>query len=131
VTTDNPSSLAGGDVAAVPRPPDLATISIDRRRLWDSLMELKEIGAYDDDATGLRGVRRLALTDEDAAARRRCVKWMLEAGLDVRVDKIGNVYASRTGSDPSLPCVLMGSHIDTVAPAARSTARSACSAASR
>jgi beta-ureidopropionase / N-carbamoyl-L-amino-acid hydrolase len=46
-------------------------------------MELKEIGAYDDEATGLRGVRRLALTD--AEARRRCVEWMLQAGLDVRL----------------------------------------------
>jgi N-carbamoyl-L-amino-acid hydrolase len=114
VSHPTPDHSAAADVSAVPGP-DLPTISINHRRLWDSLMELKEIGAYDDDATGLRGVRRLALTDEDTAARRRCVKWMLEAGLDVRVDKIGNVYASRPGTDPALPCVLMGSHIDTVA----------------
>jgi N-carbamoyl-L-amino-acid hydrolase len=90
-------------------------VRIDRDRLWAALMELKEIGAYDDDATGLRGVRRLALTDADAQARRRCVDWMLEAGLEVRVDRIGNVYATRPGRIRSLPCVLMGSHIDTVA----------------
>src|SRR3712207_3551249 len=78
-------------------------------------MELREIGAYDDEATGLRGVGRLALTDTDAEARRRCVQWMVEAGLEVRVDKIGNVCAVRPGRDRSLPCVLMGSHIDTVA----------------
>lgn len=90
-------------------------LKTDRERLWGSLMELKEIGAYDDDATGLRGVRRLALTDADAEARRRCVAWMAEAGLEVRVDRIGNVYATRPGRDRSLPCVLMGSHIDTVA----------------
>lgn len=90
-------------------------VRIDRDRLWATLMELKEIGAYDDDATGLWGVRRLALTDADAEARRRCVQWMTEAGLEVRVDKIGNVYATRPGRDRSLPCVLMGSHIDTVA----------------
>jgi N-carbamoyl-L-amino-acid hydrolase len=91
------------------------TVPIDRDRLWNSLMELKEIGSYDDEATGLRGVHRLALTDADAEARRRCVAWMAEAGLEVRVDKIGNVYATRPGRDRSLPCVLMGSHIDTVA----------------
>lgn len=78
-------------------------------------MELKEIGGYDDDATGLRGVRRMALTDADAEARRRCVRWMTDAGLEVRVDRIGNVFATRPGRDRSLPCVLMGSHIDTVA----------------
>jgi N-carbamoyl-L-amino-acid hydrolase len=92
-----------------------ALLRVDRERLWASLMELREIGAYDDEATGLRGVRRLALTDADAEARRRCVQWMAEAGLQVRVDRIGNVYATRPGRDRSLPCVLMGSHIDTVA----------------
>src|ERR671920_2109624 len=96
-------------------PPDLPIVRIDRDRLWATLMELKTIGAYDDEATGLRGVRRLALTDADAEARRRCVAWMVEAGLEVRVDRIGNVYATRPGRDRSLPCVLMGSHIDTVA----------------
>jgi len=90
-------------------------VRINRDRLWACLMELKQIGAYDDEATGLQGVRRLALTDADAEARHRCVQWMLGAGLEVRVDRIGNVYATRPGRDRSLPCVLMGSHIDTVA----------------
>ena len=90
-------------------------VRIDRDRLWSNLMQLKDIGGYDDASTGLRGVRRLALTDEDAEARRLVVSWMREAGLTVRVDRIGNVYAERAGEDPSLPCVLMGSHIDTVA----------------
>lgn len=93
----------------------MTPIRIDRDRLWASLMQLKQIGAYHDEATGLDGVRRLALTDADAQARRRCVEWMLEAGLEVRVDRIGNVYATRAGRDRSLPCVLIGSHIDTVA----------------
>jgi len=90
-------------------------IRVSRGRLWATLMELREIGAYDDEATGLRGVRRLALTDADAQARRRCIDWMREAGLAVRIDRIGNVYATRPGRDRSLPCVLTGSHIDTVA----------------
>jgi N-carbamoyl-L-amino-acid hydrolase len=90
-------------------------VRINRGRLWASLMELRQIGAYRDEATGLQGVRRLALTDGDAEARRRCVDWMLQARLTVRVDRIGNVYATRPGRDRSLPSVLMGSHIDTVA----------------
>jgi N-carbamoyl-L-amino-acid hydrolase len=95
--------------------PDIPIVRVDRERLWANLMRLKEIGGYDDAATGLRGVRRLALTDEDAEARRLVVTWLAEAGLTVRVDRIGNVYAERAGEDPTLPCVLMGSHIDTVA----------------
>ncbi len=94
-------------------------------------MELNEIGSYDDEATGLPGVRRLALTDADAEARRRCVHWMTEAGLEVRVDRIGNVYA--TGSGATAPCrACSWAPTSTPSrPAERSTAPSACSAASR
>jgi N-carbamoyl-L-amino-acid hydrolase len=40
---------------------------------------------------------------------------MRDAGLTVRVDRIGNVVGRREGTEPDLPCVLAGSHIDTVA----------------
>jgi N-carbamoyl-L-amino-acid hydrolase len=92
-----------------------AMLQVDADRLWADLMELKEIGGFADAATGLRGVRRLALTDEDAAARHRVIAWMREAGMSVRIDRIGNVYATRPGREPGLPSVLLGSHIDTVA----------------
>lgn len=90
---------------------------IDADRLWRSLMDLAEIGAYDDDRTGLRGVNRLALTDADAAGRRQVMAWMEEAGLAVRVDRMGNIYGRREGVDPSAAPVLTGSHIDSVATA--------------
>ena len=51
----------------------MTEIRINRDRLWQTLMRLKEIGGYDDASTGLRGVRRLALTDQDAEARRLVV----------------------------------------------------------
>lgn len=88
-------------------------LAIDADRLWKSLMELAEIGAYTDDRTGLRGVNRLALTDADARGRRQVVKWFEEAGLDVRVDRIGNVYGRRRGARDDAP-VVAGSHIDSV-----------------
>ncbi|MDP4511338.1 hypothetical protein [Nonomuraea turcica] len=44
---------------------------VNGERLWQSLMALAKIGAYDDERTGLRGINRLALTDADAARRRR------------------------------------------------------------
>ena len=49
------------------------TVRINRDRLWASLMELKQIGDYDDEATRLCGVRWLTLTDADAEAWRRYV----------------------------------------------------------
>ncbi|MEU8754395.1 M20 family metallo-hydrolase [Streptomyces chartreusis] len=97
--------------------PALDTITVDADRLWRSLMDLAEIGAYDDERTGLRGVNRLALTDADAAGRRQVIAWMEEAGLTVRVDRMGNIYGRREGTDPTAAPVLTGSHIDSVATA--------------
>ncbi|MGW3147749.1 allantoate amidohydrolase [Streptomyces sp. NPDC001177] len=93
------------------------TITVNGDRLWQSLMDLAEIGAYDDERTGLRGVDRLALTDADAAGRRQVIAWMEQAGLTVRVDGMGNIYGRREGTDPDAPPVLTGSHIDSVATA--------------
>jgi acetylornithine deacetylase/succinyl-diaminopimelate desuccinylase-like protein len=38
-------------------------LRVNRDRLWSDLMQLKQIGSYHDEATGLEGVKRLALTD--------------------------------------------------------------------
>ncbi|MFE7708398.1 M20 family metallo-hydrolase [Streptomyces sp. NPDC057486] len=95
--------------------PDKITVNGDR--LWQSLMDLADIGAYDDERTGLRGVNRLALTDADATGRRQVIAWMEQAGLTVRIDRMGNVYGRREGTDPTAAPVLTGSHIDSVATA--------------
>lgn len=91
-----------------------AELSIDAERLERSLLDLARIGSYRDEASGRDGVRRVALTDDDAAGRRQVVEWMGSAGLEVAVDAIGNVYATRAGRDPSLAPVMVGSHIDSV-----------------
>ena len=82
-------------------------LRIDGKRLWQSLMDLAQIGA-----TPKGGVRRLTLTDEDRRARDLFCRWAREAGLAVEVDGIGNLFARRAGTDPSLPPVAMGSHLD-------------------
>jgi beta-ureidopropionase / N-carbamoyl-L-amino-acid hydrolase len=82
-------------------------LRINAARLWESLMELAKIGA-----TPKGGVKRLTLTDEDRRARDLFCRWAREAGLAVEVDGIGNVFARRAGSDPSLPPIAMGSHLD-------------------
>jgi N-carbamoyl-L-amino-acid hydrolase len=87
---------------------------VDASRLWESLMELATVGSYEDERSGLCGVNRLALTDADALGRRLVKKWMEEAGLTVRVDRIGNTFGRRPGSDDDAEPVMMGSHIDSV-----------------
>lgn len=94
---------------------DLGALRVDGQRLWDSLMALAAIGAYDDEATGLIGVNRATLTDSDVAARHQLISWMCEAGLEVRTDKIGNIFGRRAGFEADAQPVMLGSHIDTVA----------------
>lgn len=89
-------------------------LSINAERLYQTLETLGQIGRYTDQETGLLGVNRLALTEKDGEGRRLVVSWMKELGLDVTVDRIGNVFARRQGQDDSLKPVMMGSHIDSV-----------------
>jgi N-carbamoyl-L-amino-acid hydrolase len=60
------------------------------------------------------GVSRIGYSDADIAGRKYIVELMREAGAVVRVDAAGNIFAQRAGSEPSLPPVLFGSHIDSV-----------------
>jgi len=94
-----------------------APITVDGDRLWRSLMALAEIGSYSDARTGLRGVNRLALTDADADGRRLVMRWLREAGMQLRIDPMGNVIARREGTDPGAAPVVTGSHLDSVATA--------------
>jgi len=86
----------------------LARLRVDGDRLWNSLMQLAQIGATDKG-----GVCRLALTELDRLARDRFVAWAKEIGCTVRVDAIGNIFARRAGLRDDLPPVMTGSHIDT------------------
>ncbi|MEZ2299874.1 Zn-dependent hydrolase [Variovorax sp. RCC_210] len=87
---------------------DTQALAINGERLWSALMELARIGA-----TPKGGVKRLALTDLDKQGRDLVVAWGKEAGLSITVDKIGNVFMRREGTNPALPPVVSGSHIDT------------------
>lgn len=80
---------------------------IDAARLWDSLMDMARFGA-----TPKGGVRRLTLTDIDRQGRDHFRARCEAAGLAVRVDEIGNMFARRPGRDPQRLPVLMGSHLD-------------------
>jgi len=57
---------------------------------------------------------RLALSDEDRDGRDLVVGWMRELGLEVSVDRIGNVFGLRAGRRADLAPIMTGSHIDTV-----------------
>jgi N-carbamoyl-L-amino-acid hydrolase len=59
-------------------------------------------------------VQRVVFTPTDLAARRYLMELFAEAGLSVRVDPVGNIFARWVGTDPSLPAVATGSHTDAI-----------------
>jgi N-carbamoyl-L-amino-acid hydrolase len=84
------------------------SVIINGQRLWQSLMDLAQIGA-----TVKGGNCRLALTALDGAGRDLVVGWMKQAGLSITVDQVGNIFGRRAGRNNDLPPVMTGSHIDT------------------
>jgi len=86
----------------------IQTLRVNSSRLWNSIHELAKIGA-----TEKGGVRRLALTDLDRQGRDLVVGWFKDAGLQVRVDGVGNIFARRPGTGSSRAAIATGSHIDT------------------
>jgi len=91
----------------------LADLRVDGQRLAARLNELGAIGAVHG-PNGEWGSARLALTDADRDGRDLVVQWMRDLGMTVSIDTVGNVVAVTGASDPTLPPVMMGSHIDTV-----------------
>ena len=65
-------------------------------------------------ATPGSGCTRLPFTKEARQAVDFLSGLMREAGLEVREDAAGNVFGVLKGEDPTLPCVMMGSHYDSV-----------------
>lgn len=62
---------------------------------------------------------RIFLTAEHRAAADLLLGWMREAGMDAHLDAIGNVCGRYEGDRPGLPCLMLGSHYDTVRDAGR------------
>ena len=62
------------------------------------------------------GNNRQTLTDEDAEGRELFQKWCQDAGMDMGLDTMGNMFATRAGSDPDALPVYVGSHLDTQPP---------------
>lgn len=99
-----------------------AELRIDGPRLIERIENLARHGGIDLQgrpvATGVvpDGSSRLAATDADRAGRDLVVGWMRQLGLQVRIDEVGNVTATRPAADGSTDRpVMTGSHIDTVA----------------
>lgn len=83
------------------------SLSINLDRLRKRIDELAAIGKI-----GETGVCRLALSKEDRAGVERVRSWMVEAGLETRIDDFGNLIGRLPGANPQAPILMIGSHID-------------------
>src|SRR3989440_8302936 len=65
------------------------------------------------------GLTRVYLSPENRAANELVLGWMREAGMPAALDAIGNVVGRYEGRRAGLPCLMLGSHLDTVRDAGR------------
>jgi N-carbamoyl-L-amino-acid hydrolase len=80
-------------------------VRLDHARLLGDLRQLAEFGKLGS------GVDRPAFSPQDREAREWLLQRMREAGLDARIDGVGNVYGQMKDEGRA---VLIGSHTDTV-----------------
>lgn len=80
---------------------------VDIERFEETYEKYSEIGRTDQD-----GLHRLTLSETDAAVRDLFVADLEDLGLDIRIDKVGNIFGRRAGTEPNAAPVLIGSHLD-------------------
>ena len=73
---------------------------------------LEKLNTFNSDPEN--GTTRVLFTEPEVEARKYIKEEMKKNGLVVREDSIGNIFATLEGTDPDLPPVWTGSHIDTV-----------------
>ena len=74
--------------------------------------ELERLATFSDGPAP--AVTRVVFSEQDLRAREYVKGLCAAAGLTVREDAVGNTFARWCGSDPELPAVATGSHIDAI-----------------
>ena len=78
----------------------------------DRILERCESLAQHSELPG--GLTRVFLSPQARAASDKVLAWMREAGMQAKLDAIGNAVGRYEGNRPGLPCLMLGSHLDTV-----------------
>jgi beta-ureidopropionase / N-carbamoyl-L-amino-acid hydrolase len=90
---------------AAPLPP----ITINKRRLLRDLNAVSRIGIGD------RGsVTRLVFSIKELRSRQFLIHQMRQIGLQIHIDRIGNIFGRLDGANAKPAALLVGSHLDTV-----------------
>ena len=97
-------------------PPSDLRIVIDRTGLQAKIDELALISEAPPPV-----VTRVLFSEADLRGRDYVRRAAREAGLALREDAVGNIFARWAGSEPDLPAVGSGSHTDAIPNAGRSS----------
>ena len=81
---------------------------IDARRIYDRCQALACHSEQPD------GLTRVFLSPEQRAVDDLVLGWMREAGMEARLDAIGNCVGRYEATERGRPCLMLGSHLDTV-----------------
>lgn len=87
-------------------------LTVNEGRFLDDLHRLASVGVLDSAHGGGRDRRAFSLAEREA--RRLFSALAKDAGLHIRTDAAGNVFARLPSSAPDAPTLLVGSHMDTV-----------------
>jgi allantoate deiminase len=85
---------------------------LERSSLGDEIVDRVNLLGAISEAPG--HLARIFLTKEHRAAAELILAWMREAGMSAHLDAVGNVCGRYEGEVAGLPCLMLGSHYDTV-----------------
>src|SRR5262250_1988307 len=84
-------------------------VTINKRRLLRDLNAVSRIGIGDHGS-----VTRLVFSIKELRSRQFLIHLMRQAGLQIHIDRIGNIFGRLNGVHAKAAAVLAGSHLDTV-----------------
>ena len=87
----------------------LPDIKINSERLIRDLNAVSRIGIGEHGS-----VTRLVFSVKELRARQLLIHLIQQAGLEIQIDRIGNIFGRHDGTNAKAPAVLAGSHLDTV-----------------
>jgi allantoate deiminase len=80
-------------------------------RAEEVIARCKRLASFSEDAGS---TRRTFLSPPMRDCHREITKWLIDAGAEVTVDAAGNLRGFYAAAPSSAPCILLGSHLDSV-----------------
>jgi N-carbamoyl-L-amino-acid hydrolase len=93
----------------IPAPSPTNDVAINKRRLLRDLNAVSRIGIGDHGS-----VTRLVFSIKELRSRQFLIHQMRQIGLQIHIDRIGNIFGRLDGHNAKAPALLVGSHLDTV-----------------